>query len=384
MQKSTPGNNHMIRRALKSHVSFVVLLLFGTLAVTQPAAASHFRVLYNFAGKPDAFGPLCALRDTQGTLFGISGGGGTNDFGTIFKLTSDGTETVLYSFTKAPPRGNFVMDGSGNFYGATLSSKNDGGTIFKVSPDGTKTVLHTFPEEGFNDASPSGVAMDSKGNLFGATQGGGQFEFGTVFEIAANGEFSTLHSFSDADGIGPSGITLDAAGNLYGTAFQGGAVEVGTLYKITPSGDFTVLHSFDGQHEGYSPDGQVAIDAQGNLFGTLTEGGDFGDGTLFKYDTSGKFSILHEFQGSPKDAAYPWGNLVVESNGKIFGVTQKGGENQKGTVFKLTRRGKFSILHSFDGEYPEACLVSDHMAHLFGTALNGGSLNSGTLFRAQE
>jgi uncharacterized repeat protein (TIGR03803 family) len=319
----------------------------------------------------------------------MSSSGGTKDKGTIFKFTSDGTETVLYSFTDFSPVNEFAMDSSGNFYGAALGHGRDLGAIFKISATGTETILHKFSDSEETGGLPfGGVTMDAKGNLFGTAAVGGQFGGGTIFEVATSGKFSTLHSFSGDEGNSPhGGVALDAARNLFGTAAEGGTGDAGTLFELTSSGDFTVLHSFAANHEGDAPIGRVVVDDHDNVFGTVAQGGDFDEGTLFKYDASGNFSILHEFWSLPNDGVDPQGGLALETNGDLFGVTTQGGDKLAGVIYKLTPRGKYSILHSFeppDGNLPPSCIVSDHAKHLFGTTTMGGTHNAGTVYRAQE
>jgi uncharacterized repeat protein (TIGR03803 family) len=377
----------MCRSKLKSTLYCASAAALVMLGATQHADASRYSTLYTFHGSPDASAPGCLIRDAQGTLFGTSGTGGHRNKGTLFKLASDGTETILYSFTNDPPIDAFAMDSDGNFFGASIGgAKLNNGVIFEISSLGTQTILHKFTGK-LDGATPlGGVTRDANGNLFGTTFNGGKSGFGTVFEIDAHNKFSTLHAFSDSDGRDPSGgVTLDDKGNIYGVADGGGQFDHGVLYKLDAGGGFTILHSFTAQ-DGY-PVGRVVFNSQGDIFGTAVQGGDFGVGSLFEIDASGNFKTIHSFENSQNDGISPNGSLVVEPNGILFGVTQQGGEFGGGVIYKLIPRGKFSLLHSFGGEdgiTPASCLVSDNMGHLFGATTAGATYNAGTLYRAQE
>jgi uncharacterized repeat protein (TIGR03803 family) len=160
----------------------------------------------------------------------------------VFKVTPSGTETVLHSFGGAyganPYFSGVVRDTAGNLYGTTTAGGANGfGTVFKLSPTGTETVLHSFANDGTDGFSPyAGLAIDTKGNLYGTTYFGGASGFGTVFKLTPTGTETVLHSFANngTDGFDPyAGLALDKAGILYGTTLEGGANGFGTVFKIT-------------------------------------------------------------------------------------------------------------------------------------------------------
>jgi len=313
-------------------------------------------VLYSFTGTgKDGFFPSASLvRDAQGNLYGTTQGGGTGKYGTVFELDPTGNETILYSFTGAgdgaTPRSGLVLDDQGNLYGTTDSGGNltcDGGlgcgTVFKVGPSGTETVLHSFTGMGGDGVVPSGgLALDAQGNLYGTTEFGGEygspFGYGTVFKVDGTGKETVLHSFNLTDGYDPwAGLVLDALGNLYGTTRQGSpgvAGGPGVVFKLTKKNKETVLHRFGRPNDGLFPTAGVVRDAQGNLYGTTSSGGFWNCGTVFKIDKTGKETLLYVFTGG-SDGASPYAGLVQDAQGNLYGTTT-GSFGTGGTVFKIT------------------------------------------------
>ncbi len=295
---------------------------------------------------------------------------------------------ILHAFTLGEryPTG-VIQDSAGTLYGATGSGgAADAGTVYKVDASGVFTVLHSFTGfNGFPSIDPyGGVIRDSAGNLYGTTFNGGAFGAGTVYQLDASGVFTILHSFDGSDGGTPiAGVIRDSAGNLYGTTFNGGAFGAGTVYKLDTDGRFTVLHSFN-YSDGGSPFAGVIIDSAGNLYGATSQEGAFGYGTVYKLDTSGRFTILHSFNfldGS--DGAYPNG-VIRDSAGTLYGTTINGGEFGGGTVYKVDASGRFTVLHSFngsDGATPYAGVIRDSAGNLYGTTSLGGPTAYGVLYR---
>ena len=246
---------------------------------------------------PDGGGPEASLTlDGQGNLYGTTSYGGNGNApvcgpesgcGTVFELTPSGTETLLYQFTGesdgAVPVAPVVFDSQGNLYGTTQYGGTPGfGVVFKLNPSGVETVLYSFTGGADGSFPNGGLVLDKKGNVYGVTlEGGGtknldcQAGCGIVFKVSPTGEETILHSFTDApDGSYPVGsLVFDSHGNLYGATTSGGVVGGGTIFKITASGKETVLYSFTGKADGGGPTGSLAIDSQGNLYGTTSYGG---------------------------------------------------------------------------------------------------------------
>jgi uncharacterized repeat protein (TIGR03803 family) len=292
-------------------------------------------VLYAFTGQGDGANPQAnLLRGPDGTLYGTTVKGGTGcgekGCGTIFSVEPDGTETTLLRFDKdtngTRALGTLIMDGVGNLYGTASERGPAGfGTAFELAPDGTFTVLHAFADQLDGGFVFAGLLRDKAGNLFGAAVTGGADDSGNVYEITAGGTFSVLHAFDGLDGFGTiASLISDKAGNLYGTAFKGGATfNGGAVYKLAPDGSETVLYNFTGGADGQFPNSQLIFDKDGNLYGTTIEGGDFGQGTVFKVTPDGTETVLYSFTGG-SDGGFPVGGVVLK-RGRLYGATAQGG-----------------------------------------------------------
>ncbi|MEN9391559.1 MAG: hypothetical protein RL017_857, partial [Pseudomonadota bacterium] len=351
-----------------------------------PASTPVESVLYSFQGGSDGSSPRSALiMGANGNLYGTTYYGGAMNYGTVFKITSQGQETILYSFQGgndgAFPSAGLIMDVNGNLYGTTYEGGGkDTGTVFKISPQGQETILYDF-QGGTDGSNPlAGLIMDANGNLYGTTNGGGN-NTGTVFKISPNGVESVLHYFeSGLDGSSPQGtLVLDSNGNLYGTTTVGGINNSGTVFKITSQGQETILYSFQGGNDGANPLAGLILDATGNLYGTTYEGGGKDTGTVFKISPQGQEIILYRFQ-SGFDARNPAAGLIMDVNGNLYGTTAGGGSNYSGAVFKITPQGEETVLYSLhlfenDGAHPVASLIMDANGNLYGTTSYGGILS---------
>ncbi|MFZ0690378.1 MAG: choice-of-anchor tandem repeat GloVer-containing protein [Acidobacteriaceae bacterium] len=260
------------------------------------SCASTLPVLYSFgASATDGKEPLAGLiMDGAGNFYGTTSGGGAYAGGVVFKIAASGTETILHSFgasaTDGQLPGPLIMDSAGNVYGTTASGgANSQGTVFKIDAAGTETILHSFAASGTDGQSPEGgLIMDGAGNLYGTTVFGGPYLFGTAFKIDPAGTETILHSFgaSGTDGLNPAvGLIMDSAGNLYGMTHGGGAYLGGVVFKIAPSGTETILYSFGASAtDGQGPEAGPIMDSAGNLYGTTAIGGAYGKGTVFVID----------------------------------------------------------------------------------------------------
>src|SRR5579872_5030134 len=258
------------------------------------------------------------------------------------------------------------------------------------------TVLHSFLGAGFGDGSNpyAGLVRDAAGNLYGTTETGGSLGFGTVFMVDTGGTETVLYSFNGgaADGASPHGVPVrDAAGNLYGTTASGGRHDKGTVFKVSPTGNETVLHSFSGgSSDGGHPFAGLIEDAAGNFYGTTSSGGTGCDGSgcgvVFKLTKTGTLTVLHTFLGGTADGASPYASLLMDAAGNLYGTTLFGGPSGVGTVFKLSKTGGETLLHSFtggttDGASPYAALTQDASANVYGSTYYGGKHNKGIVFR---
>ena len=322
------------------------------------------------------------------------------------------TFKTLHSFNLndgSLPFPSLMQASSGALYGTTEEGGASGssGTIFRIDPVTGKLIsVYSFcSQNGCTDGSlPLGqLTQDDEGNLFGTTFEGGAYGNGTVFKINRSGALTTLHSFNYSDGAKPdAGVVLGFDGNFYGVTNYGGAWNGGAIFKITPSGTLTTLYSFcnvTGCPVGEDPTGLIQ-GSDGNLYGTTTNGGARGGGTVFKITTAGTLTTLHNFcsMASCKDGADPLAGLVEGSDGDFYGTTQFGGGNTTchigsgcGVVFKVTSTGTLTTLHSFcslsgcsDGYFPVSVLIQATDGNFYGTTNDGGTANvcasCGTVF----
>lgn len=373
--------------------------------VAVSCGAGKETILYSFSGGAAGAVPLAGLiMDSSGNLYGTTQQGGKHGHGTAFKISGSGTETVLHSFGSSDndgedPQSTLVMDSAGNLYGTTPNGgAHAGGTVFEIAAGDSESILYSFGA-GFDGRTPdAGLIRDAAGNFYGTTQQGGIFHVGTVFKLSAAGKETILHSFlalgMGADGQNPQGaLVMDGAANLYGTTPYGGANTTGTVFKVTAQGTEAVLYSFGSATptDGRTPYAGVIIDSGGNLYGTTTYGGANGDehggGAAFTLSAAGKETALYSFGAAATDGRNPYGSLVMDSDGNLFGTTQAGGAAGGGTVFELSSAGKETVIHSFgasgasDGSAPHAALLIDSAGNLYGTTAGGGAHGDGTVFK---
>ena len=344
---------------------------YGTVfKLTHTASGWALTPLYSFAGSNDGASPGArVIFGPDGTLYGTTsyGGGsgcGGNGCGTVFNLKppmnaptnviTDWTETVLYQFTGgsdgAFPGGDLVFDQAGNVYGTTVGGgSSQGGTVYELTPSNsswTESVLWSFTGGNDGGKPAGGVIFDSAGKLYGATQVGGSDGYGSVFQFAPAGSGwsqNTLYSFQNgSDGANPDGgLIFDPAGNLYGTTTAKGPGSGGTVFELAPQQNgtwaFTALYAFAGQAGG-GPQASLTMDAAGNIYGTTYKDGVYGSGSVFELRPSNGawlYTDLHDFT-SGSDGAEPLGNVVLDSNGNLYGTAFTGGGDGFGSVFEIT------------------------------------------------
>jgi len=280
----------------------------------------------------------------NGTLYGTTYGGGSSSYGTIFKITTAGSESVIYSF-KGTPDGegphagltalNGALYGTTEFGGTTCPDYGSlgCGTVFKVTSSGIESVLYSFKGTPDGEGPYAGLT-ELRGSLYGTTVLGG-LGVGTVFAASTSGTENVLYSFKGApDGAEPfAGLTV-LSSTLYGTTPVGGTSGYGTVFAVSTSGTETVPYSFKGGKDGEGPSAPV-IAVKGALYGTTDSGGDSECtcGTVFETNVSGTEHVLYAFKGNP-DGANPFGGLTL-LNRKLYGTTDVGGYGD-GTVFSIS------------------------------------------------
>jgi len=260
----------------------------------------------------------------------------------------------------------------------------------------TLTVLYSFSGGADGGQSYAKLVPDHSGNGYGTAGVGGDLNAcpglgcGVIFKLNKKGEYQVLYTFEGgADGANPwSGLLRDSAGNLYGTTEAGGTAGYGTVFRFSPSGDKTVLYNFQGGTDGSYPFGELITDGKGNLYGTTYRGGPADCGTVFKLSKSGE-TVLYSFKGGA-DGQNPYSGLVRDSAGHLYGTTFGNGLTSYGTVFRVSPAGKETVLHTFtggaDGGFPYyGSLVLDPATGLYGTTSFGGAYNYfGTVFKVDK
>ena len=426
------------RRQTRHSLGLLVIMFainFGS------AEAQILDVVHRFHTSGDPEGRLILASD--GYLYGTTKAGG-NGFGTIYKMDTLGNLTIVHSFSStdgATPEPAVVQAVDGNLYGvATGGGTSNLGVVYRMDLAGNLTVLHHFG--GLDGAQPdASLIQASDGNLYGTTLSGGIFGQGTIFRIDLAGNLTTLYSFSGADGATPWAALVEGTdGNFYGTTFAGGN-GYGSVFKISAAGTLTTLYSF-GSSEGRTPRAALVQATDGNFYGTTLPTGlcdqctDYGN--VFKIDSSGNFSVVHEFaypegrnpyggliqasdgnlygtlySAAPDCSFYPdpasvfgvdpstgnlwtvWSfqdgcgtpgpvaGLLQTSDGSFYGTTQGGGAYGLGQIFRIDSSGEAS-LYSFaepGGMSPKAGLIQAPDGTLLGTTHDGGASGAGTIFR---
>lgn len=323
--------------------------------------------LFSGTGNDGANPSAPLVLDSAGNLFGTTQAGGSNGRGTVFMLKrqADGTyapATTLHSFIAAVgagvnPIAGLVLDSAGNLFGTTPAGNGNYGTVFELNrqTDGTygaAITLHIFSGAPLDGATPdAGVVLDSAGNLFGMTTGGGAHNGGTVFELKrlADGTYApatTLYEFPGTGAAPYASLLLDGTGNLFGTTYGSGSSGKGTVFVLKRQGDgtyapATTLYSFTGiGTDGANPTASLVLDSNENLFGTTVAGGSRNSGTVFelKRQTDGTYgpaTTLYSIPGTVSDGSRPFAGLLLDSVGNLFGTTAGDGATIQGTVFQI-------------------------------------------------
>jgi uncharacterized repeat protein (TIGR03803 family) len=392
-------------------IALLALLIGGPGA----KAAAHLTTLYDFCTTTqgvrclDGKTPVSRLVDINGELYGSASAGGLKLLGTLFRVSTSGKFTTLYTFcldVRCPDGarpGNYLTHGPLGIYGVTTSGGiADGGLIFKYSDRGGYSVVYKFCSVAkcADGTGPVSVLLDGKGDLIGTAAAGGSQRGGTAFMIDSGGKFHLLHNFCAkagcTDGASPGALVRGRDGNYYGTTLAGGANHAGTVFRMTPAGAVTPLYAFCGAAkcaDGEQPSPMLVQGRNGSFYGTTTQKGANASGTLFEVSPSGVHRTLYSFcaKADCSDGSFPTDGPVLAKDGSFYGVTSSGGRFYNGAVYHLTAAGDYGIVYNFcalhgcyDGTTPGTSPIFGSDGFLYGTTQAGGDKdNVGTVYRLE-
>ena len=318
------------------------------------------------------------IQASDGYFYGVNPGQYPGYGGQIFKMDSGGNVTTVYNFPIVStgsypyPQGRVVEGSDGSFYGVTADGGTaDLGTIFKVDGSGNFTQLYSFTGTADGSRPAHDLVQGTDGSFYGVASGGGTLSNGTAFKITSAGNFTLLHTFTrGSEGGNPIGALVQGSDGLfYGVSSSGGTYNLGTVYKMDTAGNVTTLYNFTGGADGSAPYTSLVQGTDGSFYGSTLYGGTFGAGLLFKIDSSGNFTTLHEFTNLT-DGGQTFGQLVQGSDGLFYGM------NFSGSLFRIDSSGNFTDLYNFtgftDGYRPQSGLIQASDGSFYGTNAQGG------------
>jgi uncharacterized repeat protein (TIGR03803 family) len=349
-------------------------------------------VLYNFGShEGDPLYPSgIVAQGRDGNLYSATAYGGASNDGAVFKITPTGTLIVTYDLSSYGGSSGLTLGTDGDFYGATIYGGNAPGygTVFKITSRGKMTVLYDFTGQGYDAYPYAPPIQGGDGSFYGTAAGDFNGNGGIVYKITRSGTKSTLFQFDHKDGAAPVAPLIEGTdGSFYGTTNAGGnngdcgSGGCGVIFKLTPKGKATVLHNFGAE---YYPVAPLIEGNDGDFYGTAPYGGRSGNryGAVFKITPTGKYTVLHTFQGGG-DGIAPFAGVLKATDGNFYGVTAGGGASDGGTIYRVTPKGKYSVICDFDGTngtFPVVALLQRTDGKLYGFAGEGGTFNYGTFY----
>ena len=407
------GAHHMKLKIFFYSFLFAVVPCFASLAHAQT-----FSVIHNFTGGADGAGPRTGVTINKGALYGTTFQGGSGNTGAIYQIKKNGDNWVTVPVFNFPadgsggtsPWGRVLFGQDGHIYGTTYQGgPNNNGVVFSLTPPSSvcktvncqdfwkEQVLHSFGVFGDGHYPTGDLLWDQQGNIYGTTNSGGSsYDVGAVYEMtpSQNGWTESLaYAFGDRpDPWGPdSGVISDANGNLFGTSTNGGTNNTGTVfelkYVVGVGWTETTLYNFLNEDDGSGPFGGLVMDGSGNLFGTTVVGyHGVRDWTIFELSPAGDtwtYKLLYTGTG----AIGPVKSLAMDAAGNLYGTTAGGGSYYAGNVFKLSNTENgwvYTSLYDFtggnDGHEPVSNVSIDTDGTLYGTASYGGLYNQGVVW----
>jgi uncharacterized repeat protein (TIGR03803 family) len=401
-----------MKNAKITRIQILVVTVLMFAASTVPLHAQTYLPLFKYPGTSNnssgVGAPALLSQGPDGELYSTILSNGATNFGSVYKISTEGEYTLVYSFcaeaghcntTGSSPYGGVTLGTDGDLYGTTLTGGADDqgvGTIFKVTPAGVWTKLWDFTEgttaqhlkdEGLPYYPPF---EGQDGNYYGTDKGAYNTDYGVFYKITPKGKL-TAYPFNYTDGDNPNLPTQGVDGNFYGTAQYGGdpTCRCGVVYKATAGGKITPLHTFKGYPtDGNRPVGVLVQGNDGDFYGTTYQGGTSNEGTLFKISASGAYTLLHsfDFTATTLDGNEPLTGMTLGTDGNLYGTTLLGGKNNGGTIYQLSPAGDLTIVHNFcavagctDGFDPQTPLAQHTNGKFYGNT-SGNSLGGSVFY----
>ncbi|HEY3974945.1 MAG TPA: choice-of-anchor tandem repeat GloVer-containing protein [Candidatus Sulfotelmatobacter sp.] len=379
-------------------IIFRSAMLAAILSAATLGSAQTVTTLYSFAGnRISGANPfyVTLVQGTNGNLYGTTYNGGANNVGTIFSVNTAGQQKVVYSFKGgtsdgANPTGGLTLGTDGNFYGTTQQGGTESmGTVFKMTPAGAVTILHNFNTfiDGAFPWNPPTLASD--GNFYGTTSGGGENGRGIVYKITSSGTLTTIYKFdvTDTHGFGPiAPPTQGSDGNLYIPVAEGGTFYCGTILKMSTAGVIGATYDFPCGAGGSFPIGPLVQASNGNFYSTTQDGGTNGEGVIYQVTPSLGVTVLHSFGATFGDGTFPSAGMLLGTDGNYYGSTSDGGSEGDGTLFNTSTSGTYASLYSFNNTAnltqtdPLSPPVQYTDGNFYGVTEFGGTSNDGTVY----
>jgi uncharacterized repeat protein (TIGR03803 family) len=358
----------------------------------QTAAGWTFEALHGFTWEEGARAVGNPTFGANGMLYGIHASGGEQGLGTLYRWSpTDGSVAVVQHFAysdsgPSAPESGLVMGHDGMLWGtSSFGGAEFRGTLFTMDAYEQVAMRREFLGAD-NLFSPQGSLLVGKPGIFYGTTRESVYRFN-----AGTGKLRALHLFDGgAEGSGcESALVWGADGKLWGTNPFGGAANKGTIFRMNTDGSgFEVVKTLDHPWDGIAPGGSLLLASDGHFYGITSGGGAFSRGVAYRMTANGKFTTLHHFAGGDNDGAYPRCALVEGPDGALYGTTVEGGDAPQsyGTVFRMSRKGKVTLLHRFDGTSaggatPVGALRLGTDGWLYGTNQGGGVGHAGVLYR---
>lgn len=339
---------------------------------------------------------ISIFMNAQTQLWGMTNSGGQYGAGTIFNTDSTGdNEAVQYSFSQTdgakPLFTNLIQTTDGTLYGMTyLGGVYNFGVLFQYNPT-TLTYNKKLDFDSISGSKPLGSLLQANdGIIYGMAYKGGVNDKGVLFQYnPITSTYSKKFDFGAANGCYPHGSLIQATdGTFYGLTVQGGTNDFGVLFQYNPTTNiYTKKFDFDSIHGSY-PIGSLVQVSDSILYGYTTQGGANNMGVLFQYNIStNTYTSKLDFAGTTNGNS-PLGFLIKANDATLYGMTNRGGTNDKGVLFQYnpttaiyTKKLDFD---SVNGSYPYGSLLQASDGNIYGMTSQGGVNDMGVLFQYNQ